>query len=119
MAVRVLSEDEIELRWPLWVALSDTFLDTELTDDAYRRIAETISASAFHKDEARAIYREDVAPAFAINLLATAGEWSGWDEQYVRERVLEARNSLGSRLLVKLLFRGHIRDEWGRIKAFL
>ena len=103
MAVRALSECEIEQRFPLWVALSDTFLDTELTDDAYRRIAEAISASTFDEVEALAIYREDVAPAFAINLLATAGEWAGWDDQYIRERVLEARTSLGSRLLAKLL----------------
>lgn len=119
MAVPALSELEIERRMPLWIDLSDTFLDTELTDDAYRRIAATISGSEFTEDQALAIYREDVAPAFAVNLLDPAGEWAGWRDEYVRERVLKARKSWRSRLLVRLSFQGHIRDEWNRIRAFL
>ena len=114
----LLSEEQIERRLPVWIALSDTFLDTELTDDAYRSIARTIEESGFSPEEAFEIYRREVAPAFAVNLLSVAGEWAGRDE-YVQERVFETLGSWRARAVVWTFFRGHIREEWARILALL
>jgi len=119
MGVPALSDAEVERRWPLWIALSETFLDIELNDGRYRHIAEAITDSGFSEDEAFVIYREDVAPAFAINLLSVAGEWTGWSEEYIRERVLEARTSWMKRALVRLTCERHIREECEQIRAFL
>ncbi|MEO1220470.1 MAG: hypothetical protein AAFY42_03850 [Pseudomonadota bacterium] len=115
MKVQALSDAEISRRLPLWIALSDTLLDTELSEGRYRQIAHVIAKSGFSPDEALMIFREDVVPAFAINLLSTAGEWTGWPDDYVRERVLEARKSRVSRALLTRIFRRYFEHEWLRI----
>lgn len=115
MGTPPLSEAEIKRRLPAWVAMSDTFLDTELSEGSYRRIASVIVASGISRDEAVTIYREDVVPAFAINLLSTAGEWTGWPDDYVRERVLKARRSRVSSALLNRFFRDYTAGQWARI----
>ncbi len=70
-----ISELEIARRMPVWSALSDIFLDQELRPSAYRYIADTIMANGFSPAEAEAMFRDEVAPAFAINLWSVAGEW--------------------------------------------
>lgn len=119
MAVQALSNAEIERRLPVWIALSDTFLDTELSEGRYRHIAHVIIECRFSPDDALAIYHEDVVPAFAINLLSTAGEWTGWPDDYVQDRVIEARKSRVSRALLNRIFRGYVTGQWARISEHL
>jgi hypothetical protein len=114
-----LSEFDTARRLPIWTAMSEVFLDTETTDDTYRYIAAEIRRSVLTASEAHAIMRDDVAPAFIFNLFGIAGEWTGWQEDFVRERVLVKRDAIGSRLLVRLFFNGYVRDEWARINAYL
>ena len=119
MAAGQLSAEEIERRLPLWIALSDLFLDTEPIPSTYQHIACTIIDRGFQPENAEAIFREDVAPAFWINLLAPAGEWQGWNDSLVRERVIKSRRSPISRFAAWLFCRRIVDEEWAKVAALL
>lgn len=113
------SEAEIARRLSVWCALSDAFLDTELDERAYRHMAEVIRAQDFTAAEAEAIFRDEVAPAFAYNLWSVAGDWAGWPETTVRERVLAGKNGPLSALVNRMMLGRHLDEEWARIAAHL
>lgn len=89
-----LEPAEIERRLPLWIALSDLFLDTDVTP-MLPYIARTIVEGGWSIEAAEAALRWEVRPAFYHNFLDVAGEWAGWPDAYVRERVLERRGTAG------------------------
>jgi hypothetical protein len=76
-------EAEIERRKPVWAALSDLWLDTELTEDDLQRIAGVMKRSEYSINELRDIYLFEVAPVVFPNLLSVAGEWAGFDEEWL------------------------------------
>ncbi|MEP5173011.1 MAG: hypothetical protein ABJQ42_08615 [Erythrobacter sp.] len=115
----VLTDAEIERRLPVWSIMSDTFLDTELDDDHYHRIAEMIAQVGYSKQELETIYRCEVEPAFSHNLLDGIGEWAGWQEEFVRERVLATRKSAESQARPRVIFRDHVKSEWTKISRAL
>ena len=119
MVAGQLSAEEIERRLPLWIALSDLFLDTEPTRSTYENIVGTIIDRGFQPEHAEAILREDVAPAFWTNLLAPAGEWQGWEDGLVRERVIRSRRSPISRFGAWLFCRRIVDEEWAKVAALL
>ncbi len=117
----MLTSSQIERRVPVWHALSDLFLDTELQPPDHERIAGALRRSGYSIVELRTILDEEVMPAFAFNLLAVAGEWVPWDEEEVRAimlRSLQARRRppLGRRLL-KRIHRRYLDAEWAKICA--
>ena len=74
-------------RRPVWLALSDLFLDTEV--NRFREgNARTLAASAYSMDELDAILREEVYPACSFNLSQVAGEWAGFDADWLERRIL-------------------------------
>ena len=83
-----LTPRQIERRAPLWSALTELFLDTELTDDDIDRIATTIAQSGWSARDAEAILASEIAPAFFWNLLSATGEWAGWSDATVQAIVL-------------------------------
>jgi hypothetical protein len=99
-----LDEAEVGRRKPVWAALSELWLDTELTEDDLRRIAGVMRRSGYSVGQLREIYLFEVAPVVSPNLLAVAGEWSGFDEGWLfSEATRRARKrGLVLRLLVGL-----------------
>ena len=85
-----LPDAEIERRLPVWQAMTDLFLDTELDAADYDGIARVLLQSGYPVAELRRIFEQEVTPAFSHNIYAVAGEWAGWDEEFVRERMLES-----------------------------
>lgn len=79
----MLSEAEIARRRPVWVALSELWLDTELDEADLHRIAEVLRASAYRLAELRRIYLHEVAPVMYPNTLSVAGEWAGVDPDWL------------------------------------
>jgi hypothetical protein len=73
----------IERRKPVWAALSELWLDTELADDDLRRIAGVMGRSGYGVEELREIYLFEVAPVVSPNLWTVAGEWAGFDEGWL------------------------------------
>ncbi|WP_299391453.1 hypothetical protein [Pelagibius sp.] len=82
-------ESDIDNRLPVWVACSELCLDTELAAPDFQRIARVCAASPYSGGDLDRIMFAEVWPAFGVNLLSVAGEWAGWDETFVKERVLQ------------------------------
>jgi hypothetical protein len=69
-----------------WVLLSDLFLDTEHSDAYLAGIASGLSELGLPRDEIVRIFEHEVAPACVVNLYAVAGEWAGFDEEWLTKR---------------------------------
>lgn len=109
-------QDEVERRLPVWHALSELFLDTELQPGDYRRIAARLAESGFSTAELRAILHDEVTPAFAVNLMSVAGEWTPWSEADVREIMArDARSLRPMRWLRKRRFKTYAEAEWRKL----
>lgn len=81
-----VSRGDRDARIPVWIALSELYLDTDVSvfHDA---IAETLAASPYSPAELRDILMDDVHPALHANLMSVAGEWAGFDEAWLIERI--------------------------------
>lgn len=84
----MLSEQWIHRRRPLWLALSELWLDTELSDADLERIARAMADSGLAIEELRHIYLVEVAPVVSSNLLVVAGKWAGFDEAWLCARIV-------------------------------
>jgi hypothetical protein len=79
---------EAEHRMPVWIALSQLFLDTELQEDDHQRIARVLASSPYPEKKLDEILRFEVTPVLKWNLLSVAGEWAGFDEKWLREKLV-------------------------------
>jgi hypothetical protein len=75
-----------EARKKVWFAFAEHFLDTETRHELPMAALAAVEAG-FSVDEARRIWREEVTPVVGANLLSVAGEWAGWDEAWLVERI--------------------------------
>jgi hypothetical protein len=83
----------IEQRRPIWIALSEFYLDTELQDSDLRQIAFTILDSPYSFDEVKSINKYEVFPILQSNLLSPAGAWAGVDERWLLEKITSRLNT--------------------------
>jgi hypothetical protein len=88
-----ISDKELERRVPVWCALAELFLDTELQPTDFARIASVISNTGLSAGDAEKILEDEVAPVFTPNMLGVAGEWAGWPEDFVKERMMAHLNA--------------------------
>ena len=79
----MIDDAEIDRRKPVWAALSELWLDTELAEDDLRRIAGVMKASGYPIGVLRHIYLYEVAPVVFPNLLVVAGEWAEFDHEWL------------------------------------
>src|SRR5688500_4199845 len=108
--------DSAEERTPVWNALSELFLDTELKSDDHERIAKILAASPYSEKKLEEILRFEVTPVLKGNLRSVTGEWAGFDETWVREQMaplIDKRppSHFGSFLMI----RGHWRAILSRV----
>ncbi len=99
---------------PVWIALSWLYLDTEV-EAFHDAIAETLAASPFDLDELQAMLMHDVHPVLFTNLMAPAGVWDGFDEDWLVERI-RARGGRRRRGL-SAWFRSDIDAQWRAVAA--
>jgi len=78
---------KIDERMPVWSALSELFLDTELQKEDHERIATVLAASPYSESKLEEILRFEVTPVLRGNMLSMAGVWSGFDEDWLREKL--------------------------------
>lgn len=78
-------------RIAVWEAMADHFLDTE-TRQWIPKTALTCVKAGYTLVEARDIWRFEVTPAVRFNLLSVAGEWAGWDREWLVDRILGMRS---------------------------
>jgi hypothetical protein len=81
------TEAQIEERLPVWEVLSELFLDTELQPDDHERIAKMLAASAYTEDEIEEILVGEVCPVCRFNMLSPAGEWLGFNPDWLKEKM--------------------------------
>jgi|ERR1035437_3180580 hypothetical protein len=77
---------------PVWIALSNFFLDTSLQEEELNWVAGVLAASPYSEAEIEEILRYEVAPVCQWNLLDIAGEWTDFDEQRLREKITPRLN---------------------------
>ena len=108
----------IEERLPVWEALSEFFLDTELDDAGYNRIADVLASSPYSISEMEGILRHEVYPVLIWNLRNVAGEWAGFDREWLREAI-EPRLHKRPRFRLPLLRWWMIRDHWTQVSQLI
>ena len=78
---------QVHTLFPVWQALSGFFLDTELREDDLIRIATVLAESPYSEDKIEEILRFEVTPVCKWNILNVAGEWAGFDDGWLREKI--------------------------------
>lgn len=110
--------DDLDTRIPVWTALSELYLDTDVSL-WYDSVAQTLAASPYAHEELERILVDEVHPALHFNLLDVAGEWAGFDETWLVEHMKAVcRRPLWRRRLARLSF-GMVRDHWRAIEPMI
>jgi len=104
---------DLPSREQLWIALSDLWLDTELSTARVEAIAAVVRASGRPRIEVEDVLRRELAPFLDANLRSPAGVWSGFDPEWVcaqaRARAVRPRRGGGGL--------GAVRDLWERVAS--
>jgi len=119
--------EEISLeRQNVWYAMSDLFLDTELSETDCDAIVRILAASSYSLEELETILADEVAPVLHGNLLVVAGQWGMFDrEKEVVQPILKRLRNLnygparGWLPLVKLrrvFYLMNVQRPWRSIK---
>lgn len=74
---------DLEMRKQIWKCLSELYLDTELQETDYVRIANGLKESRLSIETLKEIDLYEVFPSLQINLNSAAGEWSGFNEDWL------------------------------------
>jgi hypothetical protein len=72
---------------PVWVALSDFFLDNILQPDDRERIAQTLAATTYTEKEIEDILIGEVCPVCESNMLSITGEWLAFNHHWLKEKI--------------------------------
>ncbi len=75
--------NEIETRQPVWKALSELYLDTELSTADFERIALVLKQSGYTLAQLKEIDLLEVFPLLQVNLMSPAGVWDGFDTHWL------------------------------------
>lgn len=113
------THDTIEMRMPVWLVLSELFLDTELKATDHTRIARECVQSPYSTEQLTGILENELYPALIGNLFVmSGGEWAGFGEEWVRE-VVGPRLGRRRKLPFPPLMRWMYRSDWDRIKTLI
>lgn len=77
---------------PVWLAMADHFLDTETRHDIPLTALRCVEAG-LTSEQAQRVWQDDVSPAVGMNLWSVAGEWAGWDRDWLVKRIERRRAS--------------------------
>ena len=117
-------DDALRLR-AARAALSELFLDRELDDGDRRRLCETLAATGLDLATLDRVFADELEPLLAANLRTPAGEWAGFDIDWLEARIRERGQQGGG--WRQLIERGRhalgggsaARDEWARLREML
>jgi hypothetical protein len=103
--------DDIDARIPVWSALSELYLDTDVTL-SYDDVVRALAASPYPLESLHEMLMYDVHPALYPNLLSVAGEWAGFDEAWLIERIALVRRHPRWRRRISHWFARDIGVQW-------
>ncbi|WP_345302618.1 DUF7079 family protein [Lysobacter hankyongensis] len=113
-----VSRGDRDARIPVWIALSELYLDTDVS--VFRdAIAETLAASPYSVDDLRDILMDDVHPALHANLMSVAGEWAGFDEAWLIERIETVGRQPRWRRRMSRWFARDIDAQWRALEPMI
>ena len=121
MTVSLRKNFNIEKRRPIWIALSNFYLDTELQDYDVKHITAKIRESPYSLEEVKQINKTEVFPILYQNLLSVAGVWTGFQEEWLTDEItnyLEKTTRI-KRIVNRIVyagFNGMFKDLWNRIE---
>lgn len=120
----LLKFEKIMTHKPLWLALSNLFLDTEITDNTRKHIARIVLQSPLTREQVHQVLWLEVFPALCENLRIVTGEWAGFNETWLVNRIInvlsgveKSRFSFG--LISVKQVTSIIDDEWRRCCTFI
>ena len=101
---KMIVNDERQRRKAVWIALSEFYLDTELVQEDFERIAGICMESGFSEKELTEINYFEVAPVVGLNLWAPVGNWAGFDQEWLTESIerITDRSTLYKRLVYRI-----------------
>lgn len=105
------SSNPSDPRIPIWIALSDLYLDTDVAL-SHDSIARTLAASPYSLDDLHEMLMYDVHPALYPNLMSVAGEWAGFDEAWLVDRIATIRRQPRWRRRISHWFIRDIGTQW-------
>ena len=111
--MNLINEDRLKI----WRALSDLFLDTEITDGTYLHIAKIIQETEFSASEVETILWHEVYPVLEGNLRSVAGEWVGWPDDWLMEHLSVCNNP--SAIMGEPTIINEIKECWSKVMAIL
>lgn len=111
------AHEDLEHRQPVWEALSDMFLDTDVSATRAWRVG-ILAASHYSIDELQQILVDEVYPVCRMNLWSVAGEWAGFDPDWLQRSILRrTRSPLRSLRRFSLgRISVHFSSEWRHTK---
>ena len=83
-------------RVAVWVAMAEHFLDTETRQDIALTALCCVEAG-LTPNQASDVWRYEVSPAVSFNLWDVAGEWAGWDRDWLVQRIERLRTNWHNR----------------------
>lgn len=115
-ATEVATDDDARI--PVWNALSDLYLDTDVTL-SHASIVRTLAASPYSLDALHEMLMYDVHPAVYQNLMSVAGEWAGFDEAWLVERIAAVRRQPRWRCRITHWFARDIGVQWRTLEPMI
>ncbi len=91
----VLSEDEIADRLPIWEAISELWLDTEMSAGEIKYIAQRLAQGKYSLAELEGILLYEVAPVVHLNLRDTEGEQRSFPIHWLEDEILKHLEKAG------------------------
>lgn len=110
--------DDAGARIPVWNALSDLYLDTDVAR-SHGHIVRTLVASPYSLEEMHDMLMYDVHPALYRNLMSVAGEWAGFDEAWLVERIATIRRQPRWRRRITHWFARDIGAQWCTLEPMI
>ena len=83
--------NDLARKRPVWLVLSELWLDTELQPEDLNRIAGVLRHSGYASKDLEQIYKFEVAPVVWRNMFPFypgVGEWAGFDPDWLEESIL-------------------------------
>jgi hypothetical protein len=119
----MISSSFIEERKPIWMVLSEFYLDTEQSENNFIYLIKTFKKSPYSLEEIKQINKYEVYPILYQNLLSMYGIWNGFDEKWLVESITSRINkkSYFRKLILEVIyyiFKGKNIVDWQKIDKF-
>jgi hypothetical protein len=106
-------------REQVWLALSELYLDTDV-EPSIEPCATVLAESPYSREELQRILFEEVHPLLVFNLLSVAGQWGGFDSDWLAAAIRRQQAHWNIRAwLGRRLLRSVPRKLWPRLDEII